>query len=141
VNQKVRKSPKFGAQAGPFLATRCCLRTGRKQAARVSVRTPTETPRARVQKVGKSRNFRPRAARFLETPLCCTRLLRVHALTESSYRPSEQAQNRRKTGCQEASDCADDSIARFGTLLLRVQALAESADASEQAWNRRETLR
>jgi hypothetical protein len=40
-------------------------------------------------------------------------------------------------GCQEASDCADDSIARFGTLLLRVRALSERADASEQAWNRR----
>jgi hypothetical protein len=50
---------------------------------------------------------------------------------------SEQAQNRRKTGGQGASDRAADSIARFGTLLLRVRALAVRADASEQAWNRR----
>ena len=54
---------------------------------------------------------------------------------------SEQAQNRRKTGGQEASDRADDSIARFGTLLLRVRALSEGPDASEQAWSRRQTVR
>jgi hypothetical protein len=67
-------------------------------------------------------------------------LLRMHVLTESAT-ASEQAENRRKTGRQEASDRADDLIARFGTLLLRVRALTEGPNASEQAWNRREQLR
>jgi hypothetical protein len=42
---------------------------------------------------------------------------------------------------KQASDRADDSIARFGTLSLRVLALTESANASEKAWNRRKTVR
>ena len=53
---------------------------------------------------------------------------------------SEQAENRRKTVWQEASDRAADSIARFCTLLLPVRALAEGADASEQALIRRKTV-
>jgi hypothetical protein len=57
-------------------------------------------------------------------------LLRMRVLTESAT-ASEQAENRRKRGRQEAPDRADDLIARFGTFLLRVRALTEGPNASE----------
>ena len=72
----------------------------------------------------KSRNFGPRTVVFgISSPLHL--MARVHALPKWLL-----PQNRRKTDCQEASGRADDSIAPFGTLLRRVLARAERADAS-----------